>query len=267
MNYYDPHKLFPHPLNQVIYGDETSDAELTASIREKGVLTPVEVVSTTINGVMALYILSGHRRVAAAKEVGCKVPIHINPGLTPLQQEDFILTANIQRIKTPEQKAKELIERERIENEKAAKRRAAGIREPVSTLSRAATAMGVDETWARRMKAVMQAVSEGNPIAIDGLADINAGRETPDTICRQLYPREEKNDIVAHYEEVARKLRRSVGMFQVAYTPRPKEPRHGFTFKVQFVCEEEAEAFIDLFRAIPKDAMEVFKRVSNSWHK
>jgi hypothetical protein len=267
MNLYDPDKLFPHPLNLAIYGHEPPDAELTASIRKKGVLTPVEVVTATINGATELYILSGHRRVAAAKEVGCKVPIHINLSLSPLQQEEFLLTANIQRVKTPEQKFREVRERERIELEKAAKRRAEGIREPVSALSRAATAVGVDDAWARRMKAVMQAVSEGNPIAIEGLAAINAGRETPDTICRQLYPREEKNDIVAHYEEVARKLRRSVGMFQVTYAPRPEEPQHGFVFKTRFICEEEAEAFIELFKAVPTEAMDKFVRASTSWHK
>src|ERR1700730_6527104 len=106
MNYnmHDPHKLFPHPFNLALYGDEQPDAELIASIREKGVLDPVDVVSTTIGGINALYILSGHRRVAAAKQLHLKVPIQVRVDEGPLWQQEFLLTANIQRIKTAEQK-------------------------------------------------------------------------------------------------------------------------------------------------------------------
>jgi len=96
-------RLRPHPKNREIYGD-TADDELVRSVREHGVLTPITV---TAGGV----VVSGHRRLVAARATGLKVvPV------TPFGSEDeldvveALIESNRQRSKTNEQVGREAVE-------------------------------------------------------------------------------------------------------------------------------------------------------------
>jgi ParB-like chromosome segregation protein Spo0J len=95
----NPRHLLPHSFNQTVYGVETHDPDFVKSILQNGVREPVVATSTTIDGIQALYILSGHRRVAAAIEVGCEtVPYRLEQDKGLLWQKQYLLEANKQRV-------------------------------------------------------------------------------------------------------------------------------------------------------------------------
>ena len=263
---YSPYKLLPHPLNSVVYGREARDLELEKSIGENGILQPVDVVFTAHGGVEGLYVLSGHRRVEAAKAAKCLVPVRLLKDMGELWQQSYLLESNRQRVKTAEQRAREFRELERIENVLAESRRAEGIRETGTASQRAATAIGATDSWARKMAVIVAQADNGNPLAIEGLAQINAGKAAAESVFRILTPRE-ADEIGRHYDEVAARLQMRAGFYEITYAPRNQEPQHGFMLKRRFVCEEECEAFLDMLSQIPEEARHNFARVSASWQK
>jgi len=110
-----PDQLRPHPLNEAIYGRE-DDAEMQASIKHLGVLTPLLVDE---NGT----IYSGHRRHRAALAIGLSiVPVIVHETPTPLDGERLLLESNKQRIKTASQVVAEGKALERIIAEEAKER-------------------------------------------------------------------------------------------------------------------------------------------------
>jgi hypothetical protein len=265
MNTINPHKLLSHPFNTKVYGNEVIDADFIKSVRENGVLEPVIVTSTKIDGVDGLYVLSGHRRTEAAKVCKIDVPYKIEQDQGTLWQENYLLEVNRQRVKTPEQMAREYTELKRIELALAEKRRRNGVREAVSASERAATRLGVGEAWARKAEVVVQEADKGNQTAVEGLARINSGKETVEKTWRDMQ-RRVKEDTTA-YDEIARTLQQSVGMFAVNYSPAFNDPKHGFVFKARFICQEEAEAFVKMLAQLPEVARDEFMRVSRSLRK
>jgi hypothetical protein len=156
----------------------------------------------------------------------------------------------------------------RIEVDIAEKQRANGTRVTTSASQRAATGLNVPDAWARKMEAITQAADDGDPIAIQGLIEINNRKTTPDVVRKRLNEqREEPDTAVARHVQIARELQQAIGFFDVSYAPRLKEPRDGFTVEARFVCKEECEAFIELLGKIPKEARNEFERASASWRK
>jgi ParB-like chromosome segregation protein Spo0J len=262
----NPAKLLPHPFNEKIYGRETLNDEFVESIRARGVDEPVVVVSTTIDRKPGLYILSGHRRVEAAIKVGCDVPVRFLPDEGREWQEGFLLEANRQRVKTPEQMAREYVELKRIEAARAEQQRQAGTPLVGTASGRASTQVGIADPWARKMEVVIREADEGNPVAVAGLAAINKHETNVEAVYRSISERE-KDAVGAHYTLAARKLESDAGMFTVTYSPRALDPKHGFVFKTRFVCVEEAEAFLKMIGKIPAEAREEFERQSRSWRR
>jgi hypothetical protein len=87
-------RLIPHPLNQEIYGDPRTSpdfGELVASIRAFGILEPIIISVEYI-------VLSGHRRLAAAIDLGMTyVPTRMVAGLSKKEQKELIVTLNQHR--------------------------------------------------------------------------------------------------------------------------------------------------------------------------
>ena len=262
----DPKQLLPHPFNERVYGHEPLNDEFLNSIRESGVLEPVVAVSTTHNRKTGLYILSGHRRVVAAIQLNIEVPVRFLPDEGREWQESFLLEANRQRVKTPEQMAREYSELKRIEIAKAEARRENGEQVTSSASSIAATQAGVSDAWARKMEVIYQEADDGNPVAVAGLAAINAGTANVDGVFRDVTKRQE-DQIQDHHANTARRLESQAGIFTVQYSPRALDPKHGFMFKTRFICVEEAEAFLAMLEKIPAEAREEFERAAKSWRK
>jgi protein gp37 len=107
--------LAPHPLNATIYGDE-ADTDLVKSVSNNGVLQPILIDQNN-------RIISGHRRVDAAKKAGLDtVPVTIYEATDELAIQMTLVECNRQRPKTNEQKAREATELKRIEHDKGRKR-------------------------------------------------------------------------------------------------------------------------------------------------
>lgn len=87
-------RLIPHPLNREVYGDPRESPDFTAlvnSVRIHGVLEPIIVDADYL-------VLSGHRRLAAAIDVGLPlVPTRKLDGLDKHAQDELIIMLNQHR--------------------------------------------------------------------------------------------------------------------------------------------------------------------------
>ena len=90
-----------HPINADIYRDD-ADAELVASVRDHGVTTPIEVTDTGV-------LISGHRRVSAARQAGLEtIPAYIRTYESKTSSLEAMIRANLYRTKTKGQKDREI---------------------------------------------------------------------------------------------------------------------------------------------------------------
>lgn len=107
-------ELEHHPKNDEIYGDTTELADtFVESIREKGVLEPLVITTDK-------QVISGHRRLEAAKEVNIEsVPVRISEFETELAEREGLIEFNRQRKKTPGQIVNEFDELLEIETQRA----------------------------------------------------------------------------------------------------------------------------------------------------
>ena len=113
----EPETLNPHPINIRVYDDQDDlEESFLNSIREMGILEPIVVDSEDT-------IISGHRRVAAATEVGLEeVPVRIKTFDSELEKREVLLHHNRRRAKTFSQKMREAEVLEEIERERAQER-------------------------------------------------------------------------------------------------------------------------------------------------
>ena len=93
--------LTAHPLNADIYRDD-ADEELVASVREHGVTTPIEITA-------AYVVISGHRRLSAARQAGLEtVPAFVRSYPTDEASVTAMVRANLYRRKTKDQRDREI---------------------------------------------------------------------------------------------------------------------------------------------------------------
>lgn len=128
--------LLAHPLNKKLYGDRVVDKSFYVSVRELGVLEPITIATLSLDGSgLKTYVLSGHRRFLAAKQLGHKtIPARIADVDTtnPAKVEQYLIEANRQRAKTWEQRGREFKELWRIETEFAKQRQRLSLGQGVS---------------------------------------------------------------------------------------------------------------------------------------
>lgn len=115
----NPSELTEHPLNLRIYGNAEDD-EMTASVRENGVYTPLVVTSDGV-------VVSGHRRRRAAISAGlAEVPVTVLAETSGVEIEKLVILLNTQREKTVIEKAREFKELAAIHKKIAAEIQKAG---------------------------------------------------------------------------------------------------------------------------------------------
>jgi hypothetical protein len=190
-----PTDLKVHPLNARLYGEtdwsQEDDKELLASIGTHGILEPIVYARLSFDGESyANYIVSGHRRFAAATKQGQKTfPVRcwgIETGLRSndlLRVEGYLIESNRQRVKTPEQKTREFTELKRIESALAKERQKQGkanLPEGSKGQARdkAAAKVGMKPRTAEKLEKVVKAADEGNPVARAALDEVNAGKKS-----------------------------------------------------------------------------------------
>lgn len=178
--------LSPHPLSVKIYGRPKPTPELLASIEKVGLLQPL-VVNEYGDG--SYELLVGATRAEAwrvlleegkvkTKWIPCRF-VH----LSPLDGERLVIESNRQRVKTPEQKAREFKELKRIESALAKARMLAGKKaDPGANLPRgkardlAAVAVGgFKGRTAEKVEAIVTAADAGDTCARSALDAVNAG--------------------------------------------------------------------------------------------
>lgn len=159
----DPSELKRHPKNKEIYGELTLEPDFRASIEGEGVLEPVVITPDDT-------IVSGHRRIKAAKEVGLdKVPVRVKEFDSELEKRAQIVHSNKNRTKTFSQKMREALELEDIEQERAKQRQ--GDRTDVTqnfasseygeSREKVAENFGVSRETYRKAKKVWKAAQDG----------------------------------------------------------------------------------------------------------
>ena len=108
-------KLRPHPLNQLIYGDEADEA-LVQSVKTRGILAPLLAANDDL-------VVSGHRRLDAAKKAGLdEVPVIVVEFNDDDDVAHALISANEQRQRTVEQKIREYAYLKGIEQRRAQQR-------------------------------------------------------------------------------------------------------------------------------------------------
>lgn len=151
-------ELRPHPLNEEIYGDR-ADADLVASIAERGVLNPILISPSRL-------IISGHRRWGAAAAAGHdSVPVVYFGSDDPLDIAEALIESNRQRQKTNEQIGREYKQLKTIIHEREARRgnqytesASASQEAEAKPTKKAAASLGVSQPTAVRAEAVVDAI-------------------------------------------------------------------------------------------------------------
>lgn len=226
VSYRKPSDLEVHPLNVRIYGEPVLDQEFLTSIKQEGVLEPIVLVrlakpTPEISGETEYqdYILSGHRRWAAAKQVGLeRVPTrHFSVGGSVLEVEKYLILYNQQRIKTPEQIAREFTELKRIETELAKERQGTrtdlGVPLPQSARGKArdkaAAKLGKKARTLEKMAQVVAAADLGNPQARVVVDEVNRGEKSVHAAFKEVVksnPEDAIPDVSAAHQEATMEL-------------------------------------------------------------
>lgn len=197
---YDTNKLHPHPLNRKVYGTLALDEKFLESIKAEGILQPILIIH--LQDANFAYILSGHRRWLAAKQLGFEtVPVcYLDDSCSGLLLERIVIESNRQRIKTDEQIGREYIELKRIEAVLAKKRMAEGgkkkgkanLPDPGTSRDKAANAVGIKPRTAEKLKELIEAVDSKDDAkqakkARDLLDAVNRKEKRIDPAWRELH--------------------------------------------------------------------------------
>lgn len=112
----DPHELNRHTINEEIYRNEDLPSDFVDSIEDHGVREPVVITADDT-------IISGHRRVEAARRVGKnQIKVRVESFGSDLEEREAVVHYNKQRSKTFSQKMREALELEKIERKRAKER-------------------------------------------------------------------------------------------------------------------------------------------------
>lgn len=177
------------PIGEIVvrdrYRSDLGDVSgLAESIAEFGLLNPITVTASK-------RLVAGQRRLEACRKLGMvEVPVRVVDGL-----DDAVAHLSAERDENTQRepmKASELAALgkalEALERPKAAERQRSGLREgdasPLGsnehngegrTREKVAAALGMSDTSYQRLAAVAKEAEAGNPVAVEALADVDAG--------------------------------------------------------------------------------------------
>lgn len=173
-------KLQPHPYNAQIYEDR-EDPDFLKSIAE-GIRQPLIVDENS------LYVVSGCRRLAAAKKLGIpQVPVIFRHYDNELELKLDLIESNRYRIKTHSERMREADALEAIIRQRAKERQGQrtdlfpdASKEPVHTLEELADLVGYGsrETF-RKVRTVWEKAKQGNRLAKEQMQLLDKGEISP----------------------------------------------------------------------------------------
>ena len=189
--------LDPNPFSVSIYGDPGAEIDdLVESVRTHGVLVPLVVAPGPRRS--GWEVLSGHRRLACARALGlAEVPCEVREVRGRAARRLAVLEYNRQRRKTFSQLMREADALETLYGAEALRRRTANLRQfqnpaddPVAdrldsdgragrTDTRVARALGLGgKDLYRQARAVWRVACGGDPRALSGVAQLDAGAKS-----------------------------------------------------------------------------------------
>jgi len=200
--------LFAHPLNKKLYGSKVLDKSFFVSMREIGQLEPITILKMALGGEPKTYVLSGHRRFLAAKQLGWKTIEAREADVDPtdlVKVEQYLIEANRQRPKSWEQRGREFKELWRIEIVFAKQRRAATLKQgpkaPVREIfpqrgggkardiAAEKSSLNLSGRAAANFVEIIDAADAKNENARTALDAINANTKTISRAYRELFPK------------------------------------------------------------------------------
>jgi hypothetical protein len=243
-----PKALFAHPLNLKLYGEPSLDQKFLDSVKRDGILQPILVQELrNMEGVgpnpptteFTTFIVSGHRRHAAALKLGLKtVPIVESgclshpafwTGLIEYETERTLIESNYQRVKTTAQKLREGRELIRIEKELAKQRQ--------KTLNNAGGKVATSETGKARDKAaaavglsgrtldagikVLEAADKGDATAQEQVSKLERGETNINAAVKAIRPPKDPTVVSAQIK----KARELTMLFKDAEVTRSAKPQ------------------------------------------
>lgn len=176
----NPEDLERHERNREIYGEIRLEPGFLESIEREGIINRVVINEEDT-------VISGHRRVEAAKQVGIsEVPVIVKEFDSVLEERAEIVNSNKNRTKTFSQKMREAQELEKIEKARAKKRQ--GDRRDI-TQNFAASAYGesrekvaTDHDWSRETYRKAKKVWDGAQEEVERLQEqvekLDAGEQS-----------------------------------------------------------------------------------------
>lgn len=218
VEYRAPDDLEPHPLNDEVYGDRSEpDEALIESIGEHGILEPIVADPQPDAGTSKTEptILSGHRRVEAAKQAGLDtVPVRFVHLDTDLERRERLLVHNQTREKTFSQKLREAEELERIERERARRRQGTPTDLVENSPEGAAENDGKEsEDFGKTRDRVASKIGIGSGRTYDMARTVWEAAQEGDTVAEHEVDRldQEQQSIHGAYEKVKNRLSDSDG--------------------------------------------------------
>jgi ParB-like chromosome segregation protein Spo0J len=252
--------LQPHPFNVKVYDavdwNDPVDAAFLKSIQTYGIRQPIVYTRLSFNGGQSYgnYILSGHRRWEAAKQLNLKnVPIQIHGDSTGrkdtashLAAELYILDANRQRQKSGTEIKKEIRELLRREVPLAAARKQAG-KSDLSTkrhTGRTTEKISKQTGSSRRQVAAVQEL-ERKALAGDKTAAAVLDDATPINSVKKTYQeRIPKNpELIAALEKHVAKARELTKLFPDGEVARSAKADR-FHLTIRNLTEEQVRDYV-----------------------
>lgn len=183
--------LASSPFSIAVYGDPDAEIDdLLESVRDHGILVPLVVVASETGW----EVISGHRRLACARKIGLlEVPCEVKDIRSQAARRLAILEYNRQRTKTFSQTMREADALEDLEAEAARERRFGNLRQFQAdeadcrnsddrkgrTDSRIAKVLGLGgKDLYRQARAVWKTAQGGDPRAVSGVAQLDAGTKS-----------------------------------------------------------------------------------------
>jgi ParB-like chromosome segregation protein Spo0J len=164
--YADPFEMTAHEVNQSIYRD-APDEQFLESVKSLGILEPI-LGMRPVGGEHGIIVLSGHRRMNAARMLGIeKVPVILHDVDSDDEAVRILILSNRQRDKTNEQMAREYTLLKEVEERLAGLRMTSGGESEDETGKAkviAAKSIGMDYRTAEKALLVVEAMDEAEEV-------------------------------------------------------------------------------------------------------
>lgn len=195
----DPDELEPHPKNWEIYREEDVDPAFVERIEERGQEETVKITPESNFTDADWTIISGHRRVKAAQEIGQEVEVEVvGPYETKGEELDALLNYNDDRNETPAQEI-------RIVDEWREVYRESPDSEAGTAVEKACELVSFGKTTYYNGRKVRKKAEAGNEVAQREWEKLERGEETIGGAYEEVVKAEERQERSQRRQEIVQR--------------------------------------------------------------